>query len=167
MMSRRSRSVTTGIERRRTRKDKHMRDDRDVCERAENYLRSAGFVPLSTMETNRIAMRRDSIFVSTVLQYEPAENAVRLAVTLLHDKPSGGLFRNGRVQLRIFLDATELFGLLCWISSSHDELLPLDVDTWLAQIANLCPQTFAVIATNHGTETLALLVSNDPHAALH
>lgn len=144
-----------------------MCEDRDVCERAADYLEKAGFLPMSTMETNRLAMRRDSIFVSTVLQYEPAANAVRLAVTLLHDKPSGGVFRNGRVQLRIFLDRTELFGLLCWISSSHDELLPLDVDTWLAQIANLCPQTFAVIATNHGAETLALLATTDPRASLH
>lgn len=144
-----------------------MRDDRDVCERAANYLQNAGFTQMDPVETNRLAMRRDSLFVSTVLQYEPATNAVRLAVTLLHDKPSGGLFRNGRMQLRIFLGPTELFGLLCWISSSHDELLPLDVDTWLAQIANLCPQTFAVIATNHGAETLALVASTDPRSALH
>lgn len=139
----------------------------NICTRAANYLHEAGFSPLNGARPERVAMQRDGVRASLVIQYEPATNLVRLAVTFLQDKPERGIFRNGRGDLRIFVEPTELFGLLCWITSSHDDLLPHDADTWLAQIVALCPKAYAVLTSRNGLETLALIASTDPQEPLH
>lgn len=138
-----------------------------ICVRAANLLHEAGFSPMGSACPERVAMQRDSMCASLAIQYEPATRLVRLAVTFLQDKPTRGIFGGGRGDLRIFVDPATLFGLLCWIASSHDELLPHDADAWLAQIVALCPETYAVLATRHGAETLALVASTDPLDSLN
>jgi hypothetical protein len=138
-----------------------------IHERVAVYLHEAGFSPMKGACSERVAMHRDGVYASLAIQYESLTNVVCLAVTFSQDKPKRGIFRNGRGDLRIFVEPAALFGLLCWITSSHDDLLPHDADAWLAQIVALCPQTYAVLAFRDGLETVALVASTDPRESLH
>lgn len=138
-----------------------------ICERAANYLHQAGFSPTQAALPERVAMQREGVWASLVFQYEPALELVRLTVKFSQDKPQCGIFAKGRGELRIFVDPPALFDLLCWITSSHDDLLPRDTDTWLSQIVSLCPKTYAVLTSRNGHETLALVESTDPRQPLH
>ena len=144
-----------------------QRDPDVIFARAVNYLSDAGFVPTREVCPDCLAMHRQGVCASVAIRYEPKEKSVQLTVSFAQDKPTRGIFRNGRGDLRIFLEPQELLGLLCWITSSHDELLPQEADTWLAQIVNLCPKTYAVLTTKHGAETLALVAANEPTSPLH
>jgi hypothetical protein len=142
-------------------------DPQNICERAANFLLDAGFLPSNEVCPDCLAMHRDGVCASVAIRYEPSTTTMRLTVLFAQDKPKRGIFRNGRGDLRIFIEPPELLGLLCWLSSSHDELLPHEADTWLAQIVALCPQTYAVLTTKNGLETLALVASNEPLAPAH
>jgi hypothetical protein len=137
-----------------------------LCERATNYLYEAGFHAMPDEQPGRVAMRRDAVGASLAIRYEPRQNLVRLGVHFAQDKPQRGVFCNGRGDLRIFVDPPALFSLLCWLTSSHDELLPDDVDLWLGQIVALCPKTYAVLRMHGGREILALVASVDPLTTL-
>ena len=143
------------------------RNHDNICVRAAHQLYQAGFLPLHGASDDQLAMQREGVDASLAIQYEPAENLVRLSVLFFRDKPKRGLFRRGRGDLRIFVQPEALFGLICWITASQDQMLPDDADAWLAQIASLCPETYAVIASRNGHETLALVSSFDPVASVH
>lgn len=142
-------------------------ENETISERVAKLLHEAGFSTMKSAGPGRVAMQRDGVCASLALQYEPATSLVCLAVVFLQDKPRHGIFRGGRGNLRIFVEPDALFDLLHWIISSHDELLPDDADAWLAQVVALCPETYVVLATRHGTETLALVASTDPLGRLH
>lgn len=144
----------------------HLEHD-DICQRVTHYLHQAGFSPMNGAHLSRVAMHRTGVSVALAIQYEPSTTLLRLAVSFDQDKPRRGIFRNGRGDLRIFVDFSDLLGLLCWITGSHDELFPNDVDTWLDQVVTLCPATYAVLITRDGRETLALVASTDPSKSLH
>jgi hypothetical protein len=141
-------------------------EQRLICERATNYLYDAGFRPMEGESAEGLAMRRESVNASLAIQYEPMLKLVRLGIQFDHNKPLRGVFSKGRGDLRIFVDPPALFGLLCWLTSSHDDLLPDDVDTWLEQIVALCPETYAVLPMRGGHEILALVASFDPRSTL-
>ncbi len=138
-----------------------------ICERAANFLHAAGFSPMKDARPERLSMQRHGVDASLAIQYEPATSLVQLAVSFLQDKPKRGIFRGGRANLRIFGEPAAILGLLCWITSSQDDLLPHDADAWLSQIVTLCPKTYAVLAMRSGAETLALVASTDPQESLH
>jgi hypothetical protein len=111
-------------------------------------------------------MRRVAVDSTLALGYDPAAGVLRLVVSFARGAAKRGIFRGGRGELRIFAGPSSLLGLLCWLTSSHDDLSAFEADTWLAQIVSLCPATYAVLASRSGEEVLALVMPQEASATL-
>jgi len=138
----------------------------DICKRVAHHLEEAGFSPAAGAPSGGLAMRRVAVDSTLALGYDPAAGLLRLSVSFARGAAKCGIFRGGRGELRIFAGPSSLLGLLCWITSSHDDLSAFEADAWLAQIVSLCPATYAVLASPSGEEVLALVMPQEVSATL-
>ncbi|MDC3958807.1 hypothetical protein [Polyangium jinanense] len=137
----------------------------DLCQRAERHLHEAGFSPIAGAPAGGLSMRRIAVDSTLTLAYEPAAGLLRLSVSFVRGAATRGIFQGGRAELRIFATSS-LLGLLCWITSSHDELSAFEADAWLEQIVSLCPATYVVLASRGPEESLALVMPQEASVML-
>ncbi|MRG96789.1 hypothetical protein [Polyangium spumosum] len=137
----------------------------DISERVTRHLDEAGFSPIGGAPSGGLAMRRRAVDSTLTLGYDPVAGLLRLSVSFVRGAAMRGIFRGGRAELRIFVASSSLLGLLCWITSSHDDLLAFEADAWLEQIVSLCPATYVVLAVR-GEEVLALVMPQEASATL-
>ncbi|TKC99467.1 hypothetical protein [Polyangium fumosum] len=142
------------------------REHDDLCRRAAHHLHEAGFSPIGGAPSGGLAVRRVAVDSTLSLGYDPAAGLVRLSVLFTRGAATCGIFQGGRGELRIFAGPSSLLGLLCWITSSHDELTAFEADAWLEQILSLCPATYAVLSSRSGEEILALVMPQEASAML-
>ena len=137
-----------------------------IGRRVTRYLDEAGFSPVAGAPSGGLAMRRCAVDSTLTLGYDPAAGLLRLSVSFVRGAAARGIFRGGRAELRIFAAASSLLGLLCWITSSHDDLSAFEADAWLEQIVSLYPATYVVLAGRSGEEILALVMPEEASATL-
>ncbi|MDI3289444.1 hypothetical protein [Polyangium sp. 15x6] len=137
----------------------------ELCRHAVRHLHEAGFSPIAGGPAGGLYMRRIAVDSTLTLAYEPSAGLLRLSVTFVRGAATRGIFRGGRAELRIFATSS-LLGLLCWITSSHDDLSAFEADAWLEQILSLCPATYVVLESRSGEEVLALVMPQEASAML-
>ena len=141
-------------------------DETRAC--AVTYLIEAGWSALGGEPRGGVAMRWLGDDVTLSFWYAPAREAARLLVAFRRDPAAVGVFRGGVGELRIQACGRALLGLLCWITSSQEDLCADGAGDWLDQIVTLCPETYAVVSAPGATEALALVLpSEDGRRVVH
>jgi hypothetical protein len=93
---------------------------------------------------------------------------VRLSVAFPGKAAAGSVFHEGSADFRIYAGGPTLLGLLCWLTSSQEDLCADCAGEWLDQIVTLCPDTFAVVSAPGCPEALArVTLSGQRGHALH
>ena len=91
----------------------------------------------------------------------PRQEEARLLVAFHGNPAAVGVFRGGVGDLRIQAAGASLLGLLCWITSSQQDLCADCAGEWLDQIVTLCPETYAVVSAPGTPEALALVLHSE------
>lgn len=147
-----------------------MNDDEPETTRAHavTCLREAGWSRLDEEPPGGVAMCRMGEDATLSFWYTSAREAVRLFVAFRGESAPVGLFREGSGDFKIYAGGRALLGLICWITSSQEDLCADGAGEWLDQIVTLCPDTYAVVSAPGAPEALArVTLSGEPRRFLH
>lgn len=128
---------------------------------AVTYLAEAGWSELGGEPQGGVAMRWLGDDVTLSLWYAEAREVARLVVAFRRNPAAVGVFRGGVGELRIQARGPALLGLLCWITSSQQDLCADSAGEWLDQIVTLCPDTYAVVSAPGAPAALALVLRSE------
>jgi len=142
-----------------------MDDDPDQTEaHALAYLVGAGWSPLPSAALSEIAMGYSASAMSLSLWYSAREGVLRLVLRDRGSARTGGVFRDGAVDLRFFAQGRTALGLFCWLTSTQHRLSPEGLGEWLEHVVSICPDAYALVSAPDEPERL-VLVSGAPRAA--
>jgi len=135
---------------------------------AVTYLTEAGWSEIGGVPRGGVAMRWLGEETTLSLWYAPTREEARLLVAFRRNPAAVGVFRGGVGDLRIQAGGPALLGLLCWITSSQQDLCADSAGDWLDHIVTLCPETYAVVSAPSAPEALALVLrSEEGRRVLH